>query len=163
MGFLLARNRSAYVLDRSAFVQFMSGQAKARGLLKASIIDATGREIVTVTNSSSSNLPQVPPGLMELAKAEKPACGGPRVRNLAGCVVKVKGLGNEVFLYTLRGVDPGVVNSIQLMEEITEEYKLLESGRLPLQIAFALLYVGICLTILLSAIWMGIARCRSSC
>ena len=157
MGFLLARNRSAYVLDRSAFVQFMSGQAKARGLLKASIIDATGREIVTVTNSSSSNLPQVPPGLMELAKAEKPACGGPRVRNLAGCVVKVKGLGNEVFLYTLRGVDPGVVNSIQLMEEITEEYKLLESGRLPLQIAFALLYVGICLTILLSAIWMGIA------
>jgi len=61
MGFLLARNRSAYVLDRSAFVQFMSGQAKARGLLKASIIDATGREIVTVTNSSSSNLPQVPP------------------------------------------------------------------------------------------------------
>lgn len=157
MGFLLVRNRSAYVLDRSAFVQFMTGQARARGLLKASIVDDTGREIVTVGASSATNLPKVPPGLLELAKLEKPACGGPRVRNLAGCVVKVKGLGNNLFLYTLRGVDPGVVNSIQLMEEITEEYKLLESGRLPLQIAFALLYVGICLTILLSAIWMGIA------
>ena len=65
---------------------------------------------------------------------------------------KLKGLGDDHYLYTLRSVDPGVLNSIQLMEEITEEYRLLESGRLPLQIAFALLYVGICLTILLSAV-----------
>lgn len=157
MGFLLSRNRSSFVLDQGAFIQFMRGQSRARGLLLASLIRADGSVIVTVDEAASQRLPQVPFSLMELAKAEKPACGGPKIRNLAGCVVKLKGLGDDVYLYTLRSVDPGVLNSIQLMEEITEEYKLLESGRLPLQIAFALLYVGICLTILLAAIWMGIA------
>ncbi len=157
MGFLLSRNRSAFVLDQSAFIQFMRGQSRARGLLNASLIRADGSVVVTIDQAASQRLPQVPPSLMDLAKSEKPACGGPKIRNLAGCVLKVKGLGDDVYLYTLRSVDPGVLNSIQLMEEITEEYKLLESGRLPLQIAFALLYVGICLTILLAAIWMGIA------
>ncbi|MCJ8309028.1 MAG: PAS domain-containing sensor histidine kinase [Rhizobiaceae bacterium] len=157
MGFLLSRNRSAFVLDRGAFEQFMRGQSRARGLLNASIIRSNGSVILTVDEAESRRLPEVPPGLMELAQAEKPACGGPKIRNLAGCVVKLKGLGDDHYLYTLRSVDAGVLNSIQLMEEITEEYNLLESGRLPLQIAFALLYVGICLTILLAAVWMGIA------
>lgn len=157
MGFLLVRNRSGFVLDRSAFLSFLQGQTQARGLLNASLIRSDGSIIVTADQDAARRLPVVPEGLMELARDDKPACGGPRVRNLAGCVVKLKGLGDDVYLYTLRGVDPGVINSIQLMEEITEEYKLLESGRLPLQIAFALLYVGICLTILLAAIWMGIA------
>ena len=157
MGFVLNRNRSAFVLDRGAFEEFLKGQTKARGLLNASVIRANGEVIVTASAEESRRLPTAPKGLVDLAKDEKPACGGPRIRNLAGCVVKLKALGDDVYLYTLRGVDPGVLNSIQLMEEITEEYKLLESGRLPLQIAFALLYVGICLTILLAAIWMGIA------
>ncbi|MEL6783096.1 MAG: PAS domain-containing sensor histidine kinase [Pseudomonadota bacterium] len=159
MGFLLMRNRTGFVLDRRAFEQFMTGQAKARGLVKAAVVDGQGREIVAADLPSVSRNPLPPPptGLMQLASENKPACGGPRLRNLAGCVVKLPGLGSDVFLYTLRSVDPGVVNNIAMMEEITEEYRLLESGRLPLQIAFALLYVGICLTILLSAIWMGIA------
>ena len=157
MGFLLSRNRSAYVLDRVAFGKFMDGQRKARGMLSASLIDENGSVILSSVDSRFDNLPTVPEGLLELAKEEQPACGGPRVRNLAGCVVKLKGLSQNIYLYTLRSVDPGVINSIQLMEEITEEYRLLESGRLPLQIAFALLYIGVCLTILLAAIWMGIA------
>ncbi|MEM9732620.1 MAG: PAS domain-containing sensor histidine kinase [Pseudomonadota bacterium] len=159
MGFLLMRNRTGFVLDRRAFEQFMTGQAKARGLIKAAIVTSSGREIAAADLPAVSRNPLPPPpaGLMQLASENKPACGGPRLRNLAGCVVKLPGLGGDLFLYTLRSVDPGVVNNIAMMEEITEEYRLLESGRLPLQIAFALLYVGICLTILLSAIWMGIA------
>jgi len=156
MSFLLSRNRSAYVLDRRNFVLFFEGQRKARGLLSASIITGAGN-VVVKSEEPGRGFPVVPQPLLDLAKEEKPACGGPKIRNLAGCVVKIKGLSGDLYLYTLRSVDPGVVNSIQLMEEITEEYRLLESGRLPLQIAFALLYVGICLTVLLAAIWMGIA------
>ena len=159
MGFVLMRNRSGFVLDRNSFVNFMTGQAKARGLIHAAIVHRDGKVIVQaeLPKTSTTPLPPPPPELLKLAIAEKPACGGPKTRNLAGCVLKLKVLGDDIFLYTLRSVDPGVVNSIRLMEEITEDYKLLESGRWPLQIAFALLYIGICLTILLSAIWMGIA------
>ena len=119
MGFVLNRNRSAFVLDRGAFEEFLKGQTKARGLLNASVIRANGEVIVTASAEESRRLPTAPKGLVDLAKDEKPACGGPRIRNLAGCVVKLKALGDDVYLYTLRGVDPGVLNSIQLMEEIT--------------------------------------------
>ncbi|MEE9375261.1 MAG: PAS domain-containing sensor histidine kinase, partial [Rhizobiaceae bacterium] len=159
MGFLLMRNRQGFILDRKSFVEFMSGQAKARGLIHAAIVRENGSTIVIadLPNTSAVPLPPPPEGLLELAKADKPACGGPKTKNLAGCIIRLKALGNDHFLYTLRSVDPGVVKSIKLMEDITSEYNLLESGRLPLQIAFGLLYIGICLTILLSAIWMGIA------
>ena len=60
MGFLLARNRSAFVLDRGAFIQFMRGQARARGLLLASLIREDGSTIVTVDELASQRLPQVP-------------------------------------------------------------------------------------------------------
>ncbi len=157
MGSILVRYRSAYVLDRLAFNTLFDNQRKSRGMLSASLINNEGANLYTSSEIGFSSPPPVPPDLLQLAINDRPACGGPRVRNLAGCVVKLNGLELNTFLYTLRQVDPGVVNSIQLMEEITEEFRLLESGRLPLQIAFTILYIGICLTILLAAIWMGIA------
>ncbi len=157
MAFVLGRARSQFVLDQIQFNNFMTGQARARGLLKADLINGRGDRVLTAVVPGSDRLPVAPADLLKLASDGRPACGGPRTRNLAGCVVKVKELGDDIYLYTLRAVDASVLNSIQLMEEITQEYQTLEGGRLSLQIAFALLYVGICLTILLSAIWMGIA------
>jgi len=37
------------------------------------------------------------------------------------------------------------------------DYNSLEQNRLPFQLAFAILYLGVCLIVLLSAIWMGIS------
>ncbi|EFL90138.1 PAS domain-containing sensor histidine kinase [Ahrensia sp. R2A130] len=157
MGFLLSRNRSGYVLDRQSFKGFMTGQARARGMVRAAIVNSRGNIVVEATLPQSTTLPTAPLGLIQQAADQKPACGGPRRRSLAGCVVKLPALGADVFLYTLRNVDPQILNSLGLMEEVTEEYRLMESGRIPLQIAFGLLYAGMCLTILLAAMWMGIA------
>ena len=43
------------------------------------------------------------------------------------------------------------------MEDATIEYNSLEDGRSTLQIAFAVLFLGFALILLLSAIWMAIA------
>ncbi|MEN0041854.1 MAG: PAS domain-containing sensor histidine kinase [Pseudomonadota bacterium] len=157
MGFLLSRNRSGYVLDRRSFQGFMTGQARARGMVRAAVVNSSGQVLVEAQLPDSSNYPAPPVSLIEQAAGQQPACGGPRQRSLAGCVVRLPALGSDIFLYTLRTVDPQILNSLGLMEEVTEEYRLMESGRLPLQIAFGLLYVGMCLTILLAAMWAGIA------
>src|SRR5690606_35008223 len=44
----------------------------------------------------------------------------------------------------------------QIVRSNTEEYKQLESNRLTTQVAFALIYLGLTLIIVLSAIWTGI-------
>jgi len=54
-------------------------------------------------------------------------------------------------------VDAEVIKARQLVTANTDEYRGLEANRRTTQIAFALLYLGLILIILLSAIWAGIA------
>lgn len=46
---------------------------------------------------------------------------------------------------------------MRLMEENTAEYRALEEDRGPIQLAFAILYIGFALIVLLAAIWTAIA------
>lgn len=49
------------------------------------------------------------------------------------------------------------MTAMRMMEENATEYKSMEAGRFSLQIAFAILYVGFALIVLLAAIWTAIA------
>jgi len=157
MGLFLNRNLDRLRLDPRSFQQIMTGQARARGLAGVSIVRQDGTTVLESDAPSQQIVPPPEAGMLNQAADGRPSCILPRIQNLAMCAFKLSGFSEPRYVYAARSVDPDVLNSIQLMEEITQEYQTLESGRLPLQIAFALLYVGICLTILLSAIWMGIA------
>ncbi|MEM9677582.1 MAG: PAS domain-containing sensor histidine kinase [Pseudomonadota bacterium] len=152
-----AQMRSYFILDRRAFRGLMTGQAKARGLLSAAVVRPNGSEVMVADLPNAARRLPTEIRLIEVASDGKPACTLPRTRNVSMCAFKLENLDGEYFFYVQGNVNPTVLNSIQLMRELTAEYERLESGRLPLQIAFALLYVGVCFTILLSAIWMGIA------
>ena len=154
----LRRNRQLFELDRKRFQDIMTSHARGLLMIGASVVDGRGNPIVQADIPvQGGKLPDPPPDLLKHIEDGKPSCILPRVRNLAACAVAMRELGYDYYLYTLRLVNPSVLDTLQLMEGLTKEYEALESGRLPLQIAFALLYFGICLTILLSAIWMGIA------
>lgn len=157
MGLFMNRNLDRLRLDPRGFRDIMSGQARARGLVGVSIVRQDGTPTLESDVPTQSGVPRPEQGLLDLAADGRPACIQPKTQNLAMCAFKLSGFTDARYLYAVSAVDPDVLNSIQLMREITQEYETLESGRLPLQIAFALLYIGICLTILLSAIWMGIA------
>ena len=166
MGGFIDRNSSMFNLDRRGFINLFKGQAKGFGLTAVYVVRGDGSVIIEAKNASNLTLPDLPKDLIEDARTGKvgddgrPTCIAPRTQNFAGCLVKLPSLSRIVpdsFLYTLRSVNPDLVNAIRLAEEQQKEYQSLAGGRIPLQIAFALLYFGICLTILLSAIWMGIA------
>jgi two-component system nitrogen regulation sensor histidine kinase NtrY len=49
------------------------------------------------------------------------------------------------------------MNAMRMVEENTAEYKSMDEGKISLQIAFAVLYLGFALIVLLAAIWTAIA------
>ena len=61
-----------------------------------------------------------------------------------------------IYLYALRPVNPKVISHLQRARANVSEYKELEQRRAGVQIAFALTYVAIALTLLLAAIWLGL-------
>ena len=69
----------------------------------------------------------------------------------------IKSLQNfdDTYLYVVRPVNARVLQQLRATRANVEEYQLLEQRRAGVQVAFGLMYVAIALTLLLSAIWIG--------
>ena len=80
----------------------------------------------------------------------------PPANNLIGSVFKLRQIPNS-YLYGVIAIHPAVTEALQDTKTNIEEYNELKENRLPFQIAFALLYFGVCVIVLLCAIWMGIS------
>jgi two-component system nitrogen regulation sensor histidine kinase NtrY len=152
----LERNRALFYLDRTGFVELMTRQARGRGMLGAFLVREDGSAITQADIDTEKPLPAIPRDALESAAAGQPTLIPPGVTNLVGAIIKLDSIGGT-FLYTIRAVDPKVMQAMRLMEENTAEYQSMEDGRTTLQIAFAILYLGFALIVLLAAIWTAIA------
>ncbi|WP_062202554.1 PAS domain-containing sensor histidine kinase [Aureimonas sp. AU12] len=155
MAFDLGAQRQLFDLDRTGFEQLMTEQAKGRSLLGAQLLTEDGTPFLKADVPVERPLPVPPTDALQQAAEGNLVFIPPGVTNLVGAVMRLRGFG-DVYLYTVRVVDPQVISALSLMEERTAEYSSLQSNRFNLQIAFALLYLGITLIVLLSAIWTGI-------
>ncbi|MDE1993350.1 MAG: PAS domain-containing sensor histidine kinase [Rhizobiaceae bacterium] len=152
----LERNRTLYSLDRTGFADLMTRQAKGRGLLGAFLVRGDGTAIVQADIKTERPLPAIPKDALAASADGQPTLIPPGVTNLVGAVIKLDEIPGS-FLYTVRAVDPRVMNAMRMVEDNTVEYKAMEEGRMSLQIAFAVLYIGFALIVLLAAIWTAIA------
>ncbi|CAN7431161.1 PAS domain-containing sensor histidine kinase [Rhizobium sp. LjRoot30] len=152
----LERNRALFNLDRNGFIELMTRQAKGRGMLGAFLVRADGSPIVQADVKTEKPLPAIPKDALESSAAGQPTLIPPGVTNLVGAIMKLDDIPGA-FLYTIRAVDPRVMSAMRMMEENTAEYKAMEASRTSLQIAFAVLYLGFALIVLLAAIWTAIA------
>ncbi|ASW06558.1 PAS domain-containing sensor histidine kinase [Rhizobium sp. 11515TR] len=152
----LERNRSLFNLDRTGFADLMTRQARGRGLLGAFLVRRDGTAIVQADIKTERPLPAIPKDALDSSANGQPTLIPPGVTNLVGAVIKLDELPGS-FLYTVRAVDPRVMNAMRMVEDNTVEYKAMEAGRMSLQIAFAVLYIGFALIVLLAAIWTAIA------
>ncbi len=152
----LERNRAMFYLDRTGFLDLMTRQARGRGMLGAFLVREDGQAIAQADIKTEKPLPAIPPDALKSAAAGQPTLIPPGVTNLVGAVIQNDAI-SGTFLYTIRAVDPKVMNAMRLMEENAAEYKTMEAGRMSLQVAFAVLYLGFALIVLLAAIWAAIA------
>lgn len=156
MAYDLDQARTLYNLDRTGFREMVTQQARGRALAHAALIRVDGSVVMAADTDADFTMPEVPDGATEGAAGGQPVLIEPRTRNIVGAVVKLREI-PDMFLYTIRLVDPEVIKARQIVRANTDEYRGLEANRRTTQIAFGLLYLGLTLVIILSAIWTGIA------
>ncbi|MBL8577131.1 MAG: PAS domain-containing sensor histidine kinase [Mesorhizobium sp.] len=148
--------RSLYGLDRTGFREFLSRQAVGRALAHAALVRVDGSFIMNAQTRSDFDMPAPAKEALERAATGQPVLIEPSTSNVVGALIKLRQF-DDTFLYTIRLVDPEVIKARQIVTANTDEYRGLEANRRTTQIAFGLLYLGLTLIIVLSAIWTGIA------
>jgi len=149
--------RSLYGLDRTGFQEFFNRQAVGRALAHAALVRADGTFIMNAQTRSDFEMPPPPADVLQRAVSDgQPVLIEPRTSNIVGSILKLRQI-EGAYLYTIRLVDPEVIKARQTVTANSNEYRGLEANRRTTQIAFGLLYLGLTLIIVLSAIWTGIA------
>ncbi len=149
------RAETMYREDPERFAQFFNAQAAIRSLPAAFIL----RDDMSVI--MRADIPVQREFLMPPENAVEQAMGGevvviaPGISNQVGAVVRLQKF-DGALLYVARSVDPLVINYLRLAQANVAEFSSLERRRFGVQVAFALMYVGFALILLLSAVWIGI-------
>jgi two-component system, NtrC family, nitrogen regulation sensor histidine kinase NtrY len=156
MAFTLDEARSLYNLDRTGFRELITRQAIGRGLAHAALVRSDGSVIAAAATNADFDMPEIPDEWIQSATEAQPVLIEPRSRNIVGAIVKLREI-PDAYLYTIRLVDPEVIKARQIVRSNVDEYRGLEASRPTTQIAFALLYLGLTLIVILAAIWTGIA------
>jgi two-component system, NtrC family, nitrogen regulation sensor histidine kinase NtrY len=137
-----------------AFGNFLSAQASIRALPIAYLIDGQGK--ILATAATLKDVPYEPPPTqaMDLAKSGQTIVIAPGKTAMVGAIKALENF-NDTYLYVVRPVNAQVLQQLRATRANVAEYQLLEQRRAGVQVAFGLMYVAMALTLLLSAIWIG--------
>jgi two-component system, NtrC family, nitrogen regulation sensor histidine kinase NtrY len=137
------------------FRRYAAALVVERRLPYAYLINSAGKPVMELVKEKDTPFYPPPPEALLRAADGRIADAG-----LAqpGGFVAIKKLGgfDDLYLYALRPVDPTVIGHLRRTDANVQEYAALQHGRTELQIAFAMMYVVIALTLLLAAIWIGL-------
>jgi two-component system nitrogen regulation sensor histidine kinase NtrY len=136
------------------FGNFLKAQAAIRALPVAYLIDGSGKVLATAASSPEFPYRAPPREAMALAKKGQVIVIAPGQTSLVGAI---KSLANfdDTYLYVIRPVNDRVLQQLRTTRANVAEYQMLEQRRTGVQVAFGLMYVAMALTLLLSAIWIG--------
>lgn len=152
------RARPILLQSPARFQNFMNSTAQSRGIPGIFLISGDGEVIAKTQASSQQEDPPLPPDALEYVKTRngQPVLITPGNTNLIRGIVELSGY-DDVYLFVTRSVAAHVLRYIGLIGETVSEYRSLEASRFGVQLAFGVLYLGLSLVVLLSAIWLGIA------
>lgn len=148
------RAKAVYDFEPTRFDQFFAAQVSLRGILAAYILNDNGEVVTRVVLDPNADVPLPPADSFFKAKSGDPILIAPGSSNLVGGVMKLSAYDN-FYLYAVRAIDPRVVEYLRLAETGASQYQQMENSRFGVQVAFALVYLGVALVLLLSAIWIG--------
>ncbi len=151
----LARSKSVLEQDREKLRQYLTFQASVRGLAAAIVIDKDLNVVARADVKTNQTFAMPPRDALPKIGDSDPQIVLLPDTNYVAAVMKLKDY-NDDYLYVTRLLDPNVVPQLQATRESVTEYAAIEARRLGVQVAFALMYTVIALTVLLSAVWIGL-------
>ncbi len=134
---------------------YLTNQARLRGLSSIQLIRRDRGLILEGETSSEEAVPRAPESIFADLDSGQPAVLAPGTTNLVGGVLKLANF-DDVYLYLSRPLDPRVTRNLRLTEENAAEYAALEANQFGVQLAFGVVFAGVALVVLLSAIWIGL-------
>ena len=155
MGYDIARNKSVFDQDPDKLRQFLTFQAQTRGLAAAIVLDKELKVIARADLNINQTFALPPRDALPLIGSKEPQVVLLPDANYVAAVVKLDQY-EDYYLYLTRLLDPRVVPQLQATRASATEYAALETRRAGVQVAFALMYTVIALTVFLSAVWIGL-------
>lgn len=155
----LSAQQSLLGAEPQRFNLFLSNQANLRGLPVAYVLRKDRSVVQKAETGFATELPLPPAEVVDQAAEGQPVIltpGGGTTGGMIGAVVSVPG-SSDLILYVARGIDRRVLEYLAQAEAAAADYQIAEIRRAGVQLAFALMYSGVALILLLSAIWFGIA------
>jgi len=150
--------RGLLVESPDRFQSFLAEVARGHGLPGVFLVKSDGSIVAEAVPGSQANFPPPPLSAIEQAKIEpgRPSLIAPGSTNMIGGVAVLDGY-DDVLVYALRPIPPTVIRHLAMTAENVNQYRALEASRVSVQLAFGIIYLGVALVVLLSAIWLGIA------
>lgn len=155
----LSAQQSLLGAEPQRFNLFLLNQANLRGLPVAYVLRKDRSVVQKAETGFATELPLPPAEVVDQAAEGQPVIltpGGGTTGGMIGAVVSVPG-SSDLILYVARGIDRRVLEYLAQAEAAAADYQIAEIRRAGVQLAFALMYSGVALILLLSAIWFGIA------
>ncbi len=150
----LAHARPLYDQDRMSFLQLLTASAVARNLPVAVLMDKDGHIIVSADTGVRLNYAPPPPEFLNKVNEAEPEISV-FPESYVASVVRLRAF-DDTFLYVARLLDPAVVAQLKQTQTSAAEYASLEARRLGIQVAFALMFAVIALTILMASVLIGL-------
>jgi two-component system nitrogen regulation sensor histidine kinase NtrY len=151
----LWRARPLYDQDPKSFQEFLTANAGQRNLPGAMLMDKDGKVLVTAQTGIKRDFTAPPPDFLGNVNESDPQIAVFPEANYVAAVIRLRSF-NDTFLYVARLLDPRVVAQLKQTETSVAEYAQIESRRLGIQVAFALMFAVIALTILMASVLIGL-------
>src|SRR3984893_11569060 len=151
----LAHARPLYDQDRGSFKQLLTASALSRNLPGAMLIDQDRNVLEQAETGIAQNFTTPPQDFLSNVNETEPQIAVFPEANYVAAVIRLRAF-NDTFLYVARLLDPRVVTQLKQTETSVAEYAQVESRRLGIQVAFALMFAVIALTILMASVLIGL-------
>src|SRR3954471_10073958 len=141
--------------DRRSFRELLTANAASRNLPGAMLLDKDGRILETAQTGIREQFTTPAPEFLTNVEENEPQIAVFPEANYVAAVIRLRTFENT-FLYVARLLDPRVVAQLKQTEASVAEYAQIESRRLGIQVAFALMFAVIALTILMASVLIGL-------
>src|SRR3954451_1536312 len=149
----IANARPLFDQDRRSFREMLTASAASRNLPGAMLLDKETNVLETAQTGIEQDFAKPPPEFLKDFNETEPEIVDEA--NYVAPLIRLRAF-NDTFLYVARLLDPRVVAQMRQTQASVADYAQIESRRLGIQVAFALMFAVIALTILMSSVLIGL-------
>src|SRR6201747_2836587 len=149
----IANARPLFDQDRRSFRDVLTASAAARNLPGTMLLDKEANVLETVQTGIQQDFSKPHAEFIKNFNETEPEIV--IEANYVAAVIRLRAF-NDTFLYVARLLDPRVGTQMRQTQASVADYAQIESRRLGIQVAFALMFTVIALTILMSSVLIGL-------